>query len=487
MTLGRTRAVALHGLAGRMVEVEAHIAPGLPHIAVSGLPDKACGQAPDRIRSAAAISGAPIPSHRIVVNLSPAEIPKQGSGFDLPIAVAILVAARTIRAGVAAEAMHVAELGLDGRLRGVRGVLPMVLAAARAGVRDVVVAPENVAEAQLVDGVRVHAPQTLAELIGWYAACELGAPLPVADVVPSQTPRSAGHGDLADVVGQAQARLSLELAATGGHHLALSGPPGIGKTMLSERLVTILPRLTRDEALESHAIRSLVGLVPGGSATVVPGAISRAHGGVLFLDEAPEFRPSVLQTLRQPLESGHVTIGRARETVTYPARFLLVLASNPCPCGNGHGNGIDCTCSSLEFRRYQGRLSGPLLDRIDIRLSVSPVPRGAFAEERGESSAVVMARVEEARDVQRQRWSPRGHELNGRVPGSVLRRPPFRLPQQVTRAVDRYIDLGRISLRGYDRILRLAWTAADLAGHTVPDAGDVDFALALREAGAQAA
>lgn len=220
---------------------------------------------------------------------------------------------------------------------------------------------------------------------------------------------------------------------------------------------------------------------------MVPGAISRAHGGVLFLDEAPEFRPSVLQTLRQPLESGHVTIGRARETVTYPARFLLVLASNPCPCGNGHGNGIDCTCSSLEFRRYQGRLSGPLLDRIDIRLSVSPVPRGAFAEERGESSAVVMARVEEARDVQRQRWSPRGHELNGRVPGSVLRRPPFRLPQQVTRAVDRYIDLGRISLRGYDRILRLAWTAADLAGHTVPDAGDVDFALALREAGAQAA
>lgn len=512
MTLGRTRSVALHGLSGRMVEVEAHIAPGLPHIAVSGLPDKACGQAPDRIRSAASVSGAPLPTHRIVVNLSPAEIPKRGSGFDLPIAIAILGAAGTIRGPLASETMHVAELGLDGRLRGVRGVLPMVLAAARSGVTDVVVSRENVAEAQLVSGVRVHAPGTLAELINWYAACAHGAPMPVADVVPASAPRAAVHGDLADVVGQSEARVALELAAIGGHHLLFAGPPGVGKTMLAERLVTILPRLTRQEALESHAIRSLVGLAPetggldrsppfeaphhsasvisitgGGSGAVLPGAISRAHGGVLFMDEAPEFAPSVLQTLRQPLESGRVTIGRARETVTYPARFLLALAANPCPCGKGHGKGLDCSCTATELRRYQGRLSGPLLDRVDIRLQVPAVPRGAFSEAGGESSAMVLERVLSAREAQRERWAVCGHALNGRVPGSVLRRPPFRLSSKVTRGADHAIDRGELSLRGYDRVLRLAWSAVDKEGRTVPTSEDIDFALTLRRDGEAAA
>lgn len=506
MTIGRTLAVALQGLVGTIVDVEAHIAPGLPHIAVSGLPDKACGQAPDRIRSAAAMSGCPLPTHRIIVNLSPASIPKNGTGFDLPIAVAVLCASGVITSGSARTFMHIGELGLTGSLKGVRGVLPAVLAAAKAGITDVVVPRANVGEAQLVAGVRVHAPESLAELIGWYAveAATRGA-LPEAPPAA----RSGGAGnrqiDLADVVGQSEARMSLEMAAIGGHHLFFNGPPGVGKTMLAERLVTILPRLTPEEALESHAIRSLVGVAPdggeldltppfeaphhsatpaaiagGGSGVVLPGAISRAHGGVLFLDEAPEFRTSVLQTLRQPLESGVVTIGRARESTTYPARFLLALAANPCPCGKGWGKGLDCLCAVPERRRYAARLSGPLLDRIDIRVLVPPVPRGAFGEERGESSAEVRSRVIEARAAQTERWARVGQCLNGRIPGHVLRRPPYRLPSRVTAELDRAIDLGWLSLRGYDRVLRLAWSAADLVGRVAPGFDDVGLALSLR-------
>ncbi len=512
MTFGRTRSVTLEGLVGAVVDVEAHLSGGLPAFMLGGLPDTACAQSPNRVKAAAASIGRSLAQCRLTVNLSPASIPKNGSGFDLPIAVAVVAALGMVPAERVRDIVHLGELGLDGSVRPVRGVLPAVLSAARAGCQDVVVPVANAAEARLVPEIRVHAVAHLADLIAAYSsgaeALGLGVP-DAADggaVVPVEPP------ELADVVGQEEARIALELAAAGGHHLFLLGPPGSGKTMLAERLVSILPRLSREQSIDVLAIRSLVGvtaaeldiegvppfiaphhsatqaaIIGGGSSTVRPGAISQAHHGVLFLDEAPEFKTGALQSLRQPLESGQVVVSRARAAVRFPARFQLVMAANPCPCGLGFGKGVGCGCSPMAKRGYLGRLSGPLLDRVDLQVQVPAVTQSSLAGLPGESSAVVAARVRAAREAQAERWTGTPWRVNSEVPGAQLRRGRWRLPKSATVDIDRALDRAQLTLRGYDRVLRVGWTLADVRGRTIPVRDDLGNALTLRTQGPVAA
>ncbi|WP_369052863.1 YifB family Mg chelatase-like AAA ATPase [Kineococcus terrestris] len=517
MALARALAVGLVGLDGHLVRVEADISAGLPAFVVVGLPDASLHEAKDRVRAATANAGFGLPPRRIVVNLSPATLPKSGSGFDLAVAVALLTAAGVVPPEAVEGVAHLGELGLDGSVRAVDGVLPAVLAAARAGVRRVVVPADAVAEAELVPGVSVRGVHRLAELVADYrgdpppGAPDLPDPLELAD--PVGPPPASPVPDLADVVGQADARAALEVAAAGAHHLLMTGPPGAGKTMLAARLPGLLPDLDEEEALEVTAVHSVAGalrgrraalvtrppfedphhtasvasVVGGGTGVPRPGAVSRAHRGVLFLDEAPEFDARVLESLRQPLESGELVLHRARGAARYPARFQLVLAANPCPCGRATGRGLDCTCTPAARRRYATRLSGPLLDRVDVRVTVHAVTRAQVADALpGEPTAVVAARVRAARAAAAERLRPHSLRTNGELRGPLLR-GPLRLPPAVTADLDRALERGVLSLRGLDRVLRVAWTVADLRGATVPDRDDVGRAAVLRGLDAPAA
>ncbi|WP_028271668.1 YifB family Mg chelatase-like AAA ATPase [Arthrobacter sp. UNC362MFTsu5.1] len=514
MALGRTYSVALVGLNGYIVEVEADIGQTLPAFVILGLPDASLNEAKERIRSAAQNSGIPLSRRKITANLIPASLPKRGSGFDLAITMAVLRAANDIRS--TERTVFIAELGLDGRLRPVRGILPAVMAAVQAGFPDIVVANANAAEAELVPGARVRGYRTLARL-----ACDFGAdPQELAlDFEPDDEDASgdaaSGAGvvpDMCDVSGQGDARRALEVAAAGAHHLLLSGPPGAGKTMLAERLPGLLPDLADTEAMEVTAIHSLCALptaavqlvrrppfenphhsataaaiIGGGSGLPRPGAASRAHRGVLFLDEAPEYERRVLDALRQPLESGELVIHRSAGTAAYPARFQLVLAANPCPCGKASGKGLDCTCTPMMRRRYLARMSGPLLDRVDIQLQVERVSLADFGRTGAEEDTpAIAARVRAARERQLLRLHPLGLETNSQVPGRVLR-GALRLSSPTTRILDHSLERGVLTARGYDRVLRLAWTLADLAGRDTPDHDDIGQALGLRQAASAAA
>ncbi|GAB3266705.1 YifB family Mg chelatase-like AAA ATPase [Nocardioides dilutus] len=513
MPFATTHCVSLDGATGHLIDVQADVSAGQVATVLVGRPDAALNESRDRCRMAIINSGYDWPNtRRTTILLSPADLPKRGTHFDLAIAVAVLGALDVVPHESLEDTAFVGELTLAGGLRSVRGVLPMVLAARERGVVRVFVPEPQVSEAVLAGGVEVVGMRSLRQVVAELCGDEVPEAPPVAAMSGSRLLAWRGRDrldgvDMADVRGMADARFAAEVAAAGGHHLLLSGPKGSGKTTLAERIPGLLPDLTREEAVELTALHSLAGalepgdelitrppyaaphhdaskaaLVGGGSGQVRPGEISRAHCGVLFMDEFPLFRTDVIDALREPLESGDITIARAEESVTLPARSLVVLAANPCPCGNFVVSAAKsrCTCAETQRRNYQSRVRGPITDRIDITRHLTPLtPAHTDGLSRPESTAAVRARVQAARLRQEDRYSGEGWRLNGQAPGPALRdRWPLARPAQTL--LDQQMFGGRLTQRGAVRVHRIAWTLADLAGLDRPGLAEVDVAIRLR-------
>ena len=499
--VARAHTVAFEGIEARMVEVQCALAPGLPSFAIVGLPDKAVSEARERVRAALSALSIALPSKRITVNLSPADMPKEGSHFDLPVAMALLAAIGILPPEEVELTVALGELSLDGTLVAVAGALPAAMAAAEDG-RALVCPRPCGAEAAWVGATQVLAAASLAEVIGHFTATA-----PISPARPGEVGPPSAARDLRDVKGQERAKRALEISAAGRHHLLMTGPPGSGKSMLAARMPGLLPQLSAAEALETSMIHSLSGLldetgitrsrpfrephhtasmaaIVGGGKGARPGEISLAHNGVLFLDELPEFPRPVLETLRQPIETGEVVVSRANAHVRYPCRFLLLAAANPCRCGHLGDAGRACGRAPQCGEDYMGRISGPLMDRFDLRIEVPPV---SFLDldlpQTGEDSATVAARVQAAREVQAARYAQTpGVRVNADAEGALLERvatPERAGKEMLAKLAERF----GLSARGYHRVLRVARTIADLEGAEAVALRHVAEAASFRLAG----
>lgn len=504
MAIGSALSVGLIGLKAFVVQVQAFVSPGLPYFSIIGLPDTSLSEARERVKSACQASGFSWPQTRVTVNMSPASLPKRGTSHDLAIAASVLAAAGAIPHDCLEHTIVLGELNLDGSVLPIHGILPIMLHARERGIQRMIIPHRNLDEAELIGGITVTGVRhvgELMELLGAHARYTL-ADTQIADSSQGEPLSALDAGDMNEVLGQEHAKWALEVAAAGGHNMIMVGPPGSGKTMIASRMPSIMCPLTESEQLEVASIRSLCGtlshygisdvppfeaphhtattasLIGGGSGLASPGAITRAHRGVLFLDEAPEFSARTLQTLREPLESGYVALTRAKGSTYYPASFQLVMAANPCPCGYGFGSAERCTCREQDRRRYFSRLSGPVLDRIDIQIEVPPISRIALqSESAGESSATIHRRVVAARAAAATRFRTQGWSCNAQASGTWLH---DHTSKRVLGLINTALEHHRLTLRGADRAMRLAWTLADLAGRTSPTSADMAQGIELR-------
>jgi magnesium chelatase family protein len=484
--IARVLSSAVIGIDAYIVEVEVDISHGLPTFSTVGLPEGAVRESKDRVKAAIKNAGYEFPSDRITVNLAPADVKKEGSAFDLPIALGILAATGLLNRSHYRDLLFLGELSLDGLVRPVKGVLPMAIAARDQGLRGIFLPQENAAEAAVVDGLPIYSVHTLPQVME--ALRDMGAVEPFRQE-RDELPRDPHPDlDLSDVKGQENAKRAMEISAAGGHNLIMIGPPGSGKTMLARRLPTILPPLSSEESLETSKVYSVMGMMPsghglinsrpfrsphhtvsdagliGGGQNPRPGQVSLAHNGVLFLDELPEFRKNVLEVLRQPMEDGHVTISRASSTVTYPASFMLVAAMNPCPCGFLGDAKRSCTCTWLQVRRYRAKISGPLMDRIDIHLEVPSVPyKDLSGVDQGASSGQVLERVMRAREIQQERFSKTNVHCNAGMNTRQIRKY-CPVNEESGMLLERAMERFGLSARAHARILKISRTIADLEG-----------------------
>ncbi len=502
MALAKTCSIAFYGVEAHLVEVEANIGPGLPGTYIVGLASTGVAEAKDRMKTAAQNAGLGWPKTKTILSLLPGDLRKTGSHFDAAMAVAVLAAMRNCRAEKAtlADTMILGEIALDGSLRAVSGVLPALLAAAKAGIKTAIIPPDNGVEAQIAPGITVLQACNLAEILAWSNGESQLRPAG-SQLTLDSVPITKPNVDMNDIAGQSEAKFAAEVAAAGGHNLFLIGPPGSGKSMIAERLPTILPRLSTFEQMETTVVHSIAGqlkqqvvsvapfvaphhsitkaaLLGGGAGNPRPGAVSLAHNGVLFLDEASEIPARILDTLRGPMESGFVQLQRAERSLRFPARFQLVLAANPCRCAAELPS--QCSCSSSTRAQYLSNISGPLRDRIDI--FARTYAKGPIHIDDAHCSAVVAERVGQARDRATHRWCGAGfpQTTTAAMRSSVIRRS-FPADDAGMALLESFLLVGKITQRGVDRALKLAWTLSDLAGVATPGLEQVATALELRE------